>query len=123
MRLTFHPEGLQPHIEDWPDTARELLARLQQERDARPDLDGLDHLLRELRGWTGDALGRTGPDPGMQLPPVLSLRLRMQGQVLALFSMVCSFGSAQDVTAEELRLELLFPADPATEAFFRPIHA
>lgn len=119
MRLTFHPQGLQPHIEDWPGTAQELLARLRQERDARPDLDELAHLYKEISGWAGTGHGPSQRDPGTPLPPVLSLRLRVQGQLLALFSMVCSFGSAQDVMAEDLRLELMFPSDPATDAFFR----
>jgi transcriptional regulator with XRE-family HTH domain len=119
MRLTFHPKGLQPHIEDWPGTAQELLARLRQERDARPDLGELADLFREMSAWLGTGHAPAQHDPGMPLPPVLSLRLRAQGQLLALFSMVCSFGSAQDVMAEDLRLELMFPSDPATDAFFR----
>ena len=33
--------------------------------------------------------------------------------------MIATFGTAQDVTADELRIESLFPADEATEKFFR----
>jgi hypothetical protein len=36
-----------------------------------------------------------------------------------MFAVVATFGTAQDVTTDELRIETLFPADPATEAFFR----
>ena len=36
-----------------------------------------------------------------------------------MFAVVATFGTAQDVTADELRLETLFPADAETEALFR----
>jgi hypothetical protein len=36
-----------------------------------------------------------------------------------MFAVVATFGTAQDITADELRLETLFPADPETEAMFR----
>jgi hypothetical protein len=32
---------------------------------------------------------------------------------------IATFGTAQDVTADELRIESFFPADEATEALFR----
>jgi len=37
----------------------------------------------------------------------------------SMFAVVATFGTAQDVTADELRLETLFSADPETEALFR----
>jgi hypothetical protein len=38
---------------------------------------------------------------------------------ISMFAIVATFGTAQDVTADELRIETLFPADAATEALFR----
>jgi hypothetical protein len=51
--------------------------------------------------------------------PVLTLKLQMRGVTLELFSMVCTFGAALDLTADELRLELLFPCDEVTARFLR----
>ena len=38
---------------------------------------------------------------------------------LSLFTVIATFGTAQDVTADELRIESFFPADAATEQLFR----
>jgi hypothetical protein len=38
---------------------------------------------------------------------------------ISLFTVIATFGTAQDVTADELRIESLFPADAATEKLFR----
>jgi hypothetical protein len=41
------------------------------------------------------------------------------GQVIRTIGMAARFDSALDVTLEELRIELLYPADAVAEAFFR----
>ncbi len=38
---------------------------------------------------------------------------------ISMFAVVATFGTAQDITADELRIETLFPADAETEALFR----
>jgi len=38
---------------------------------------------------------------------------------ISMFAVVATFGTAQDVTADELRIETLFPADAETESLFR----
>lgn len=120
MRLTLHPKGLQPMVVDWPNTARALLMRLHAEVQANPANTGLQALLAELRALPGvpSAEHPAAVAPTMQLP-VLTLKLRMRGATLELFSMVCTFGTALDLTADELRLELLFPCDEVTAHFLR----
>lgn len=51
--------------------------------------------------------------------PVLPLEIEKDGVRVSLFTVISTFGTAQDVTAEELRIESLFPADEATEQLFR----
>jgi hypothetical protein len=53
------------------------------------------------------------------LVPVLPLEIAKDGLRISLFTVIATFGTAQDVTAEELRIESLFPADAATERLFR----
>jgi hypothetical protein len=104
---------------DWPQTAAALMARLQLEAQANPADAALGSLLAELRPLPG--VPRTAaPDslPAFQ-PPVLSLKLRRGSATFELFSMICNFGTALDLTADELRLELLFPSDEATAQFLR----
>ncbi len=48
------------------------------------------------------------------------LRLRLpNGTVLSLFSTVATFGTALDITLEELSIEAFFPADEATKDYLR----
>jgi hypothetical protein len=53
------------------------------------------------------------------LVPVLPLEIAKDGVQISLFTVIATFGTAQDVTADELRIESLFPADAATEQLFR----
>jgi len=119
MRLSLHPQGLQPLVVDWPQTAGTLLARLQAEVRANPANTGLRHLLSELRALPGMPKPTQAAAAAPPQVPVLSLKLRQGNATLELFSMVCSFGTALDLTADELRLELLFPSDAPTAKFLR----
>lgn len=120
MRLTLHPDGLQPLLVDWPATAAALLMRLQVEAQANPANAALQHLLADLRALPGvpSHLSPVGTLPSMEVP-VMTLRLRQGEVTLDLFSMICTFGTALDLTADELRLELLFPGDETTAGFLR----
>ena len=120
MRLTLHPAGMQPLIVNWRQVSTLLLKRLQGEVEANPANFRLRELLAELTALPGipphwqDGVWTSAP------PPVLALELGGQGApALKLFSMICAFGTALDVTADELRLELVFPSDEATAGFFR----
>jgi hypothetical protein len=50
---------------------------------------------------------------------VLPLRYRVDGQVLSLFSINASVGTATDVTVDELSVEAFYPADDETAAYLR----
>jgi transcriptional regulator with XRE-family HTH domain len=119
MRLTLHPQGLQPLVVDWPQTARALLTRLELEAQANPANAELRALLSELRSLPGVPVASEVGSMAAFQPPVLSLKLRQRHATLELFSMICSFGTAMDLTADELRLELLFPSDEVTSEFLR----
>ncbi len=119
MRLTLHPEGLQPLIRNRDQTAGVLLGRLQREARANPADTRLRGLLSELSALPGMPARGPGGGPDSAPPPVLTLKLGLGAVSLELFSMVCTLGTAMDVTAEELRLELFFPGDEATASFLR----
>ena len=50
--------------------------------------------------------------------PILSLELAIGASTLKIFSMLSTFGTALDITADELRVETFFPADEFTRQFF-----
>jgi hypothetical protein len=49
----------------------------------------------------------------------LRLRRPSDGTVLSMFSTLATFGTALDITLEELSIESFFSADEDTEAYFR----
>jgi hypothetical protein len=49
---------------------------------------------------------------------VLPLELDFDGLRLSLFTVLSTFGSPQDVTTDELRIESFYPGDAATRSFF-----
>jgi len=53
--------------------------------------------------------------------PVIDLRFAIGGNELAFFSVVTTIGMPIDVTAEELRIEAIFPADDATASRWRDL--
>jgi hypothetical protein len=53
------------------------------------------------------------------LVPVLPLEITKDGISISVFTAISTFGTAQDITADELRIESMFPADEATEQLFR----
>ncbi len=116
MRLFFHPGGLRPLVANWAAVAPLLWRRAEREAEALGGED-MRRLLRELRPWQDADTLRAFSDGA--LLPVLPLVIETAGLRLSLFTVIATFGTAQDVTADELRIESLFPADAATEALFR----
>jgi hypothetical protein len=49
---------------------------------------------------------------------VLALELRVGAARLKLFSTFTTFGLPQDITLQELRIDMSFPADLATRQYF-----
>lgn len=119
MRLTFHPEGLQRVLKNWEQAATVLLSRLQREAAAQPANSQLCAVLKEIVTYPGiPARWRTAALTSAP-PPILPLHFDNGRESFSLFSMVSTFGTAQDVTADELRVETFFPADEATTKLFR----
>ena len=116
FRLLFAQDGLRPYVQEWPTVEHLLLARLWEEVLTTQN-SGLIALYQEL------SRSRSGAAPLLDLrldaaTPVLSLTLVKGSLKAALFSTIATLGTPLDATAQELRIELLFPADEATERLF-----
>jgi len=116
MRLFFHPNGIRPLVVNWNAIAPLLWHRARREADA---LGGED--MRELLADLGRSYEAEMPWPAEEtaLVPVLPLELQKGELRLSLFTVIATFGTAQDVTADELRIESFFAADEATDRLFR----
>lgn len=118
LRYTFHPKGLQPHIQNWEEVVTVMLNRLQREAAMEPGNTQLKSLVEEICAYPGmpdtnASIWQTPP------PPILPLEVSLNGMVLKTFTMISTFGTPQDITTDELRLETFFPADEITAQVFQ----
>lgn len=111
LRLTFHPEGLRRFARNWDVVAPVLWQRARRDAEANGDV-GPDSVIAELSQHL-EARVLRGVDNGA-LAPVLALDLEANGVRAAFFTVISTFGTPQDVTADEIRIETFFPADAAT---------
>ncbi len=120
LRLSLHPHGLAPRIENLAEWRSRRLARLRQQIDLTGDplLVELLNDLRALPGPRGPAAA--GPDYGGVVVP---MRLRTPAGTLQLFSTTTVFGMPVDVTLSELAIEAFYPADTATREALRSLKA
>jgi transcriptional regulator with XRE-family HTH domain len=114
LHLMFDPEGMRPFIANWKTMARSLLARVHREALGRVIDAGTRHLLDELAKYPDVAPEWRNPSTD-DVHPMIPLSFRKGGVTLNYFSMITTVGTPQTVTAEEMRLESMFPADEWTE--------
>jgi transcriptional regulator with XRE-family HTH domain len=103
LRLTLHPEGMAPRIENLGEWRAHLLRDLEVQADATGDPD-LAALLEELAALPGP--------PGEPGPHEVFVPLNVDG--LSFLSTRTTFATALDVTVSELAIEAFFPADAKT---------
>jgi transcriptional regulator with XRE-family HTH domain len=118
VRLGTHPDGLGPRVRNLAEFSEHLLLRLQRQLAISPDPD-LAALYEEVLRYPGVA-----HESALVTEPTTLLFVPMRfegpdGQELALFSTLATFGTALDITLAELSIESFFPADATTEAYFR----
>lgn len=116
MRLFFHPNGIRPLVTNWAAIAPLLWHRARREADALGGQE-MKAVLSDLAQYQdADTLWSAEE---AALVPVLPLEMEKDGLRVSLFTVIATFGTAQDVTADELRIESFFPADEATDKLFR----
>lgn len=117
LRLSFHPEGLQPYLDDWPALAARLLARLYRESSESDDAE-LGALYEELAGLSTVPRNWREHIGALTDTPTLELTLDNGSERCRLFTTITTFGTPQDLTLQELRIESYFPSDAATARLF-----
>jgi len=109
-RLLVSAKGMRRHVENWPDVARKVLGRLKRELGGAHTRDAADDNVLEI---IAPALAELGDRPGASdvFPLLVPVRLRRSPIGLRLFTTIATLGTPLDVTLQELRVEMLFPAD------------
>jgi transcriptional regulator with XRE-family HTH domain len=114
--LTLHPRGLRQYIANWDRVVPSLIWRLKREAFASGDpkvQEQFAQYIELVEPWSDS-------DPVTEtLLPVLPLELNINGLELSLFSVISTFGTPQDITTDELRIETFYPTNTKTENFFR----
>jgi transcriptional regulator with XRE-family HTH domain len=114
--LWYGPGPFRDMVENWPDVVWAGVAALRREfgRTADP------HLQQLLRRAETHLKGIPAPAPDAQPDwPLICARLKVGDRLVRTISTVMRFDRAVEVTASELRVELLFPADDESDTFFR----
>lgn len=102
---------------NWPEVACHLSERLRRESSRLGGDAVLDEAVIGLREEAADF--NRGAEH--TLAPIMPLRLRLDDQELALFSVISEFTSAQDAGLAELKIELMFPADDASRGLLEAL--
>jgi transcriptional regulator with XRE-family HTH domain len=115
LRVGLHPRGLAPALANLGEWRAHFLGRVERQVAATGD-EELAALLEEIAAYPGP---RAEPAAGGDeiLGP---LRVRApDGSELAFIGMFAIFDTPFEVTASELAVELLFPADEGTAAVLK----
>lgn len=107
--LTLHPNGLRQFISNWDTIIGQFMRRLKREA-----IDSGDAKVMERYAQLEGYVDMPDTQPSTQLLPMLPLELVVGELRLSLCSVISSFGTAQDITANELRIETFYPTDDIT---------
>lgn len=109
LELMFDPNGLRPFVENWNEFAAGLLQRVRREAVGQVYDARLTDLLHKLRSYPGASdLAPLVPSES----PIVPVIFRKGKMRVSYFSLITTVGTPQSVTAEELRLDCLFPVQP-----------
>jgi transcriptional regulator with XRE-family HTH domain len=116
MQLFFHPSGLRQFITNWASIGPLLWQRAKREAQTLAGSD-MQAVLNSLEALQDSHILWSAVDTN--LLPVMPFTMQFGDVQMSMFAIIATFGTAQDVTADELRIETLFPADAQTEAVLR----
>jgi transcriptional regulator with XRE-family HTH domain len=114
LRVALHPQGMAPRILNLSEWSAHLMHRLRRQAALRADPE-LDRLHAELAAYPGVCLDAPQED-GSGKDILLPLRMHVGDRELAFFSTVSTFGTAVDITLDELVIEAFYPANASTAA-------
>ena len=121
FRVSLHPEGMAAHTSNFAEWGSYMLDALHRSVLSSGD-EVLRELEREVRGYPNVAALLAQADPAVesQVPALLvPCVLELPVGRLSMFTTLTTFGTARDVTLDELSVEMFYPSDAASEALLR----
>ena len=108
LDLMFDPAGMRPFVEHWDLVAAGLLERVYRESLGHVMDQKTIELLKRLEKYPGvktlSTISRTHS-------PVLSTTFIKGSKRFSFFSLITTVGTPQSITAQELRIECMFPLE------------
>ncbi|MEO0327431.1 MAG: helix-turn-helix transcriptional regulator [Pseudomonadota bacterium] len=104
-------------LENWQEVIQHTLIRLRTENTHF----GSDPVLENAISRLSELLEDQHMPIETNLPPLVPTRYRLGDKTLSLFSTIAQFGTAEDLTLAELKIEMVFPADEASRQFFESL--
>lgn len=102
-------------ITNWNDLAWPGVSRLQADAARFPSDEVLSSLVELAVAQAKSVRKTTAESSDRVLCPIF----RLGDEIVRTVSVVAQFGSPRDVTLDELRIELFYPADAAADAYFQ----
>ena len=122
LRLSLHPQGLAPSIVNLTQWRAHVFERLRHQIAATAD-PVLAALLAELQAYPMPEQAEDLTPPSAAAGVVIPLQFRTDHGTLSFISTTTVFGTAMEVTVQELALETFFPADDFTRQALQALHA
>lgn len=116
FRLSLHPEGLAEYTTNFTQWANYLLDKLHRLCAISNDPD-LRAIEAEVLGYGNVDRSASSPD-SLESELLIPYDIVLEGQQLSMFTTLTSFGTPRDITLEGLAVELFYPNNEVTEAFF-----
>lgn len=98
-------------VENWPEVAHHTAMRLRTESLSQGGVAELDRVV--------DHLTNVPMSKGSVSGPVVPTILRQGDMRLSFFATIAQFGTPEDLFLDDLKIELYYPVDDATEKLFR----
>lgn len=119
LRMILDPRGLRPVVANWAEIAQALTQSTYAELVA----DGADAaalaFIEEIMAYPDVPRILKREKQERLHMPVLPVEFRLARRTVKVFTVIATLGTPQDIAVQEVRVELFFPADPESEAFFR----
>ncbi|MEM7057290.1 MAG: helix-turn-helix domain-containing protein [Pseudomonadota bacterium] len=119
LKAIFEAPSRTSYFENWAEFGYYTAKRLRTES---AHLGGVPELDRVVEGIESDA-EVASYEPPKELPAIIPARYRAGEMVLSMFTTIAQFGSAEEISLADLRIELMFPADEHTRQIFEAMSA
>jgi hypothetical protein len=105
---------MRPFIANWEEVAASLIQRVYRESVGRVTDQKTKELLEALAAYR-EVKAKLKKPRSASILPFVPISFVKKGKTVNFFSMITTVGTPLSITAQELRMECMFPADEESE--------